>query len=100
MADDRHDLERKRTMNTENGSHTIGTFYKFLSGVFGCAFAFNWVVRVYRDKPFTDLDLWLYALAAVVILLLLRPQFVDSIIRVIADKLPFFSYIRRKDEPK
>lgn len=76
----------------------IGPFYKTL----GAVALLGWVVFIligaHNNHNVGPMDIGVNVLLLLAILALIRPRFFDSAMKTIADKLPMFSFVKKKND--
>lgn len=75
----------------------IGPYYQALGALLTIGFIAVIGFQSYNRQVITKLDLILYGIVLVLILALIRPKFLDSIIKNIANWLPFTKYTKKDD---
>lgn len=77
----------------------IGPFYKALGGIALLGALVMGVFQVRAGRPIAWPDVVLYGIVAIVVLALIRPRKFDSVIKTMADKLPFTKYQKPPEPP-
>lgn len=70
----------------------IGPFYKLLAGILTVAACALLVLHGLHDKGLSWIDVGMIAVVGLFVLALIRPTKFDSVMKSIADKLPFLQY--------
>lgn len=72
----------------------IGPIYQIIAGFCLITTVLIGVLHAHHDRPISNYDIYWLAIIALLCLALWRPDNFDSLLKTLADKLPFLSYTK------